>query len=91
MLHADHLHLLVHGRADTANCRVFISSAKQYRYYYAESMERGYGSAGRASTRCEKDEDSLAVARYVENPAAGWSSVADYPFVGSMVRGEGVD
>ncbi len=85
----DHVHLLAEGQRDDADCRRFITRAKQFSGFYykktfAESLWQRYGYE-----RTLRDEDAtLSVARYiVENPVrAGLGKrVSDYPFIGSTV------
>jgi len=85
----DHLHLLVHGQSETAQCKGFIALAKQYSaYYYSkECRQRLWQRYGYERT-LRKDEDTLTVAQYIlENPVRAGivATVPDYPFVGSLI------
>jgi putative transposase len=85
----DHLHLLVHGESETANCKGFIAMAKQYSgYYYKREFGGTLWQRYGYERTLRKDEQTLAVARYiVENPVRAKlaQSVEAYPFVGSLV------
>ena len=85
----DHVHLLIEGRTEDADCRRFIARAKQFsgfhfkrRFGYALWQRYGF-------ERTLRDRDAtLSVARYiVENPlrAGLVQRVADYRYVGSAV------
>jgi len=85
----DHLHLLIEGQDDGADCLRFITRAKQrsgyhYQAAFGERLWQRYGFE-----RTLRDHDStLSIARYiVENPVrAGLvERVADYPFSGSAL------
>ena len=85
----DHLHLLVHGESEAADCKSFIALAKQYSGYHYSKAFRGplWQRYGYERT-LRKDEDTLTVAKYIlANPVrAGLSAtVSDYPFVSSLV------
>jgi putative transposase len=83
----DHVHLLVQGLTDRANCRRFIACAKQFAGYsykkaFGGSLWQRYGY----ERTLRKADPTLSVARYiVENPVrAGLvRCVSDYPFLGS--------
>jgi putative transposase len=85
----DHVHLLVEGRSEDADCRRFISRAKQFSGFYykkafGETLWQRYGY----ERTLRSDEAALSVARYIlENPVrAGLvESVEHYPFLGSDV------
>jgi putative transposase len=85
----DHVHLLIEGREQRADCRRFISRAKQFsgfafRRTYGQSLWQRYGF----ERTLRKEEATLRVARYIlENPlrARLVARVADYPFAGSTV------
>ena len=87
----DHLHLLIYGESDAADCRRFISLAKQYSGFY---FKRRFGIAlwqryGYERT-LRNGEETAAVAKYiVENPVRAElvKDVHDYEFVGSLVYG----
>ena len=85
----DHLHLLVEGRADSADCKRFVARAKQYSgFYYSKACHatlwQRYGFE-----HVLRDQDvTLVVAKYIlENPIRGGlvKRVEDYPFAGSLV------
>lgn len=83
----DHLHLLVEGLAEDADCRRFIARAKQFSgFHYQKAFgERLWQRYGFERTLREH-ESTLSVARYIlENPVrAGLAkSAEDYPFLGS--------
>ena len=86
----DHLHLLVQGQCEAAECKRFISAAKQYSgYHYSKEFHHPLWQRYGFERTLRKDEDILTVARYIlENPVrAGLSTtVAEYPFVGSLVH-----
>jgi putative transposase len=85
----DHVHLLVEGLADSADCRTFIKRSKQlsgfhYKKNFGETLWQRYGY----ERTLRDDEVTLSVARYiVENPLrAGLSKRAEaYPFLGSTM------
>jgi len=86
----DHLHLLVEGLTDDADCRRFIARAKQFSGFYYQRMfgERLWQRYGFERT-LRRDESALSVARYIlENPVrAGLAkSAEDYPFLGSSTH-----
>ena len=85
----DHLHLLVHGQSEAAECRGFIALAKQYSgYYYTKEYRRRLWQRYGYERTLRKDDDSLRVAKYIlENPVrAGMvGTVLEYPFAGSLV------
>ena len=85
----DHLHLLVHGESEAADCRRFITLAKQYSgYYYSKEIGGKLWQRYGYERTLRNDQDTLDVARYiVQNPlrAKLVAKVEDYPFVGSMV------
>jgi putative transposase len=83
----DHVHLLVEGGTDKADCRAFVHCAKQRSGY---AFARRWGGRLWQSSYYDHvlrdDESVIAVARYIlENPLrAGLArAVEDYPFVGS--------
>src|SRR5262245_35649682 len=85
----DHVHLLVAGDSEIADCKQFIARAKQYSGFYFKKRERKrlwqrYGF----ERVLRNDEATLSVARYIiENPVRA-GLVADpkaYPFLGSSV------
>ncbi len=85
----DHLHLLIEGTTETADCRKFVTHSKRYA---AHCHHQQFG--GRLWQRYSYDrvlrstEATFAVARYIlENPirAGIVTCVEDYPFLGSLV------
>jgi putative transposase len=85
----DHLHLIVKGRTDDADCKAFIKAAKQYSgFYYKKACDRrlweryGYD-------RVIRDERELALTvRYVAANPVGAGLVEHpraYPYLGSEV------
>ena len=83
----DHLHMLVEGLEERADCRRFIKRAKQFSGFYSKkqfgrTLWQRYGYE-----RTLRDEDdTLGVARYIiENPlrAGLVEDVSKYPFLGS--------
>jgi putative transposase len=83
----DHLHLLVDGQAENADCRLFVARAKQYSgFYYSKAFgERLWQRFGYERT-LRSDEATLSVARYIlENPlrAGLVRNVREYPYLGS--------
>jgi REP element-mobilizing transposase RayT len=83
----DHLHLLVEGKTDDADCKRFIARVKQYSGFY---FKRQFGTPLWQRYGFERvlrdDEQTFVVARYIlENPVrAGLAAtVEEYPFVGS--------
>ena len=85
----DHLHLLVHGQSETADCKRFVTLAKQYSgYHYSKEIGGRLWQRYGYERTLRNDEHTLTVARYiVENPlrAKLVASVEEYPFVGSLV------
>ncbi len=85
----DHVHLLVHGQSEAADCKRFITAAKQYSgYYYRRQFPGMLWQRYGYERTLRKDEDTVTVARYIaENPVrAGLArSVEEYPFTGSLV------
>jgi REP element-mobilizing transposase RayT len=85
----DHVHLLIQGEADDADCRSFIKHSKQcsgfhYKKTFGERLWQRYGY----ERTLRSDEATLSVARYIiENPlrARLVHAVEAYPFVGSDV------
>jgi len=86
----DHLHLLVEGLRDDADCLRFIKFAKQYSGYYY-SKERGDKLWQRYGFEhvLRDDELALVVARYIlQNPVRA-GLVDDpraYPYSGSQMN-----
>jgi putative transposase len=86
----DHLHLLVQGLTDDADCRRFIARAKQFSGFHYQKVfgQRLWQRYGFERTLREH-ESTLSVARYIlENPVrAGLAkNAADYPFLGSSTH-----
>ena len=85
----DHLHLLVHGESEAANCKGFIALAKQYSgFYYKREFGRTLWQRYGYERTLRKEEQTLVVARYIlENPVRARiaQTVEEYPFVGSLV------
>ena len=85
----DHVHLLVHGQSEAADCKRFITLAKQYSgYYFSKEIGEKLWQRYAYERTLRKDEDTLAVARYiVENPVRAklTTTVEEYPFVGSLI------
>ena len=84
----DHVHLLIEGLADEANCRQLIRRAKQYAGFHFKRAFRSPLWQAYGYERVLRDcEATLSVARYViENPVrAGLvENPRDYPYVGSL-------
>lgn len=86
----DHVHLLIEGTRETADCLRFVSRAKQYAGYHHARAFGGRRLWQRHSyeRQLRQDEDVRTIARYVvSNPVrAGLvARIEDYPFVGSDV------
>jgi REP-associated tyrosine transposase len=85
----DHVHLLIAGTSETADCKRFIALAKQYSgFYYKKQHRRRLWQRYGFERVLRNDEATLAVARYIiENPVrAGLvSDPRDYPFLRSLV------
>ena len=85
----DHAHLLVHGQCEAADCKRFITAAKQYSgYYYRRRFPGMLWQRYGYERTLRNGEDTVTVARYIlENPVrAGLTqTVEQYPFVGSLV------
>jgi putative transposase len=85
----DHLHVLVQGDAESAECKRFISLSKQYSaYYYKKEFGNELWQRYGYERTLRNDEQTLAVARYIlENPVrAGLvGEPQEYPFLGSLV------
>jgi putative transposase len=83
----DHLHLLAEGTTTTADCRKFVSRAKQYSGFYFKQTFRKTLWQRYGYERVLRSEDaSLSVARYIlENPVRARlvTRATDYPFTGS--------
>jgi REP-associated tyrosine transposase len=83
----DHLHLLVEGESDDADCRRFIKSSKQYSgFYYSNAYRQRLWQRYGYERVLRNDEATLDVARYIlDNPlrAGIVRDVREYRFVGS--------
>jgi REP element-mobilizing transposase RayT len=85
----DHVHLLVAGTSEDADCKEFIARAKQYSgFYYKKLQRRRLWQRYGFERVLRDDEATLVVARYIlENPVRA-GLVTDprhYPFLGSAV------
>jgi REP element-mobilizing transposase RayT len=84
---SDHLHLIISGEDDQADCKAFIKAAKQYSGYYYSQSQRARLWDRYGHDRVIRDELELAMSlRYlVANPVrAGLvAHPRDYPFLGS--------
>jgi REP-associated tyrosine transposase len=69
----DHVHLLVEGESDTADCRRFIARAKQFSGYdYSQQFGKTLWQRYGYEHVLRQDEETLGVAKYiVENPVRG--------------------
>ena len=85
----DHVHLLVEGKREDSDCRVFISRAKQYSgFHYKATHGRRLWQRYGYERVLRNDEATVSVARYIiENPVRARlvKCVADYQFSGSSV------
>jgi putative transposase len=85
----DHVHLLVEGRRDDSDCRVFISRAKQYSgFHYKAAHGRRLWQRYGYERVLRGEEAAVSVARYIiENPVRARIAdcVVGYPFSGSSV------
>ena len=83
----DHLHLLVEGQTDDADCWEFIRKAKQYSgFYFSKARGQNLWQRYGFERVLRDDEATLDVARYIlNNPlrAGLVRDVRDYPYVGS--------
>ena len=86
----DHLHLLVQGESDRADCKRFIVQSKQYSgFYFARKFGRRLWQRYGFERVLRDHEPTFVVARYIlENPVRGGLAkrVDEYPFVGSLVH-----
>ena len=85
----DHLHLVIDGRRDDADCKAFIKAAKQYSGFYfkqtrRETLWQRYGYERAIRTDVER---VMAIAYVVANPVTAGlvARAADYPFLGSEI------
>ncbi len=87
----DHLHLLVEGQSEAADCRRFIKRAKQFSgFYYSQAFGGKLWQRYGFERVLRTDEATLVVAKYIlENPVrAGLvKDPGEYPFSGSKVYG----
>jgi len=85
----DHVHLLVEAQSESADCRAFITRAKQFAgFLYAKTFGRPLWQRYGFERVLRNDEATLIVARYiVENPVrAGLVTKPESsPFSGSQV------
>ena len=85
----DHVHLLVHGGSESADCKQFIVLGKRYSgYVYAQEFGGKLWQRYGYERTLRQEEDSLTVARYIlENPVRAQlaACVAEYPYVGSTI------
>ena len=85
----DHVHLLIQGDSEDANCRAFIRRSKQFSgFHYKKAFGKTLWQRYGYERTLRSDEATLSVARYiVENPlrAGLVRSVEDCPFLGSDV------
>jgi putative transposase len=83
----DHLHLIVGGEDDEADCKAFIKSAKQYSAYYYSRARRAKLWDRYGHDRVIRDEMELAmtIGYVVANPVTAGlvKHPRDYPFLGS--------
>ena len=83
----DHVHLLVEGLSDTADCKAFIRAAKQYSgYYFAQQQHRKLWQRYCYEHVLRDDFERATTIRYIlDNPVtAGLSKrPVDYAFTGS--------
>jgi len=80
---------LVLAHISSANCKAFISLAKQYSgYYYKREFGRVLWQRYGYERTLRKEDQTLVMVRYIlENPVRAKlvQSVQDYPFVGSLI------
>ena len=85
----DHVHLLIEGQREDADCKQFIARAKQYSgFYYSQQFRHPLWQRYGFERVLRDDEATVVVARYIlANPVrAGLvTQVSDYPFLGSCV------
>jgi len=83
----DHLHLLVSGGNDTADCRAFIKAAKQYSgYYHRRELRHSLWQRYGYEHVIREDIEQGATIRYIlDNPVRAGivKTAAEYPFTGS--------
>lgn len=83
----DHLHLLLEGTENT-NLKEFIRVFKQMTSYHCKSALGGFWQRSYYDRILRRDEDSVAVARYIlNNPVRRRlvETVTAYPYSGSFV------
>jgi len=85
----DHVHLLVEGRVEHADCEQFIARAKQYSgFYYSKAFKEPLWQRYSFEHVVRDTEKSTTIARYIlQNPlrAGLVANIAEYPFAGSLV------
>ena len=85
----DHVHLLVEGRVEHADCKQFIARAKQYSgFYYSKAFKEPLWQRYSFEHVVRDTEKSTTIARYIlQNPlrAGLVANIAEYPFAGSLV------
>jgi putative transposase len=85
----DHVHLLIEGQSERADCRSFVKRAKQYAgFHYTKAFGGRLWQRYGFERVLRNDEATLPVARYiVENPVRARlvASPAEYPFAGSQI------
>lgn len=87
----DHLHMLVYGECESAECKTFISLAKQYsgfhfRQRFGLRLWQRYGY----ERTLRNGEQTASVVKYIlENPVRAQlvKDVRQYQFAGSLVYG----
>jgi REP element-mobilizing transposase RayT len=85
----EHVHFLVQGECETADCKRFISLSKQYSgYLYSQTFKEKLWQRYGYERTLRNDEQTLTVARYILNNPVRAGLVrnpTEYPFVGSLV------
>ena len=85
----DHLHLLVEGQTEAADCKQFIARCKQYSgFYFARDFRSRLWQRYGFERILRPEEPTFVVARYIlENPirAGLVRRIEDYPFLGSFL------
>jgi len=83
----DHLHLIVTGKTDQSDCKVFIKAAKQYSSYQWKQRhsQRLWGRYGHDRVIRDDWELAMTIGYIVANPVrAGLvAHPREYPFLGS--------
>ena len=84
----DHVHLLVEGLTDTADCKRFISAAKQYSgYSFAQREHQKLWQRYSYEHALRDDFERSTTIRYIlDNPVTAGlvSQPSNYPFLGSQ-------